>query len=54
MTAAFISLDQWPLERAVALEANADDVLFFGYCMVRASYVNRSERSRRILLVQMR
>jgi ectoine hydroxylase-related dioxygenase (phytanoyl-CoA dioxygenase family) len=49
-----LPLDEWPLERAVAVEAHAGDVLFFGYCMVHGSYVNRSERSRRILLVQMR
>jgi phytanoyl-CoA hydroxylase len=50
----YLPLDEWPLERAVPVEANAGDVLFFGYRMVHGSYVNRSERSRRILLVQMR
>jgi ectoine hydroxylase-related dioxygenase (phytanoyl-CoA dioxygenase family) len=50
----YLPLDEWPLERALAVEANAGDVLFFGYCMVHGSYVNRSQRSRRILLVQMR
>jgi len=29
-------------------------VLFFGYKMVHGSYVNRSQRPRRIVLVQMR
>jgi ectoine hydroxylase-related dioxygenase (phytanoyl-CoA dioxygenase family) len=50
----YLPLDEWPQERAVAVEATAGDVLFFGYCMVHGSYVNRSDRSRRILLVQMR
>jgi ectoine hydroxylase-related dioxygenase (phytanoyl-CoA dioxygenase family) len=50
----YLPLDEWPLERAVAVEAKAGDVLFFGYCMVHGSYINRSQHSRRILLVQMR
>jgi ectoine hydroxylase-related dioxygenase (phytanoyl-CoA dioxygenase family) len=50
----YLPLDEWPLERAVAVEAAAGDVLFFGYCMVHGSYLNRSAQSRRILLVQMR
>ena len=50
----YLPLDEWPLERAVAVEAAAGDVLFFGYCMVHGSYLNRSQHSRWILLVQMR
>jgi ectoine hydroxylase-related dioxygenase (phytanoyl-CoA dioxygenase family) len=50
----YLPLEEWPLERAIPVEANAGDILFFGYCMVHGSYVNRSARSRRILLVQMR
>jgi len=50
----YLPLEDWPLERAVPVEASAGDVLFFGYCMVHGSYVNRSARSRRILLIQMR
>jgi len=50
----FLPLDDWPLEKAEPLEAHAGDVLFFGYCMVHGSYVNRSERPRRIVLAQMR
>ena len=50
----YLPLDQWPLEKARAIEANAGDVLFFGYCTVHGSYVNRSDRPRRIVLVQMR
>ncbi len=50
----FLPLDDWPLDRAIPVEAQAGDVLFFGYCMVHGSYVNRSNRPRRIVLVQMR
>lgn len=50
----FLPLDDWPLDRAIPVEARAGDVLFFGYCMVHGSYVNRSNRPRRIVLVQMR
>jgi phytanoyl-CoA hydroxylase len=50
----FLPLEQWPLEKAIAVPANAGDVLFFGYKMVHGSYVNRSQRPRRIVLVQMR
>jgi len=50
----YLPLDEWPLERAEPVEANAGDVLFFGYKMVHGSYVNRSQRPRRIVLVQMR
>jgi len=50
----YLPLDEWPMKRAVPVEAHAGDVLFFGYCMVHGSYVNRSDRARRILLVQLR
>ena len=50
----YLPLEDWPLERATPVEARAGDVLFFSYCMVHGSYVNRSSRPRRIVLVQMR
>jgi phytanoyl-CoA hydroxylase len=50
----FLPLDEWPLERAVTCEANEGDVLFLNYLTVHGSYVNRSTRPRRLLLVQMR
>jgi ectoine hydroxylase-related dioxygenase (phytanoyl-CoA dioxygenase family) len=50
----YLPLDEWPLENAVPVEAQAGDLLLFGYCMVHGSYVNRSDRPRRIVLVQMR
>jgi ectoine hydroxylase-related dioxygenase (phytanoyl-CoA dioxygenase family) len=50
----FLPLDEWPLERAIACEAEAGDVLMLNYLTVHGSYVNRSPRARRLLLVQMR
>jgi ectoine hydroxylase-related dioxygenase (phytanoyl-CoA dioxygenase family) len=50
----YLPLDEWPLERAVACPAKAGDVLFFNYLTVHGSYVNRSDRPRRLLLIQMR
>lgn len=50
----YLPMDEWPREDAVAVPAQAGDVLFFGYCMIHGSYVNRSERPRRIVLIQMR
>jgi phytanoyl-CoA hydroxylase len=38
----------------VTWEANEGDVLFLNYLTVHGSYVNRSTRPRRLLLVQMR
>src|ERR671933_244545 len=46
----YLPLDEWPLENAVPVEAQAGDLLLFGYCMVHGSYVNRSDRPRRIVL----
>ena len=50
----YLPLDEWPLERAVAAEARAGDVLLFNYLTVHGSYVNHSSGPRRLLLVQMR
>ena len=50
----YLPLEQWPLERAVACEAREGDVLIFNYLTVHGSYVNHSQRPRRLLLVQMR
>jgi phytanoyl-CoA hydroxylase len=50
----FLPLDEWPLERAVPCEANEGDVLIFSYLTVHGSYINRSARPRRLLLLQMR
>ena len=50
----YLPLAEWPLERAIAIPAKAGDVLFFSYTTVHGSYVNVSDRPRRIVLVQMR
>ena len=50
----YLPLDEWPLERAIPCPAQAGDVLIFTYLTVHGSYVNRSDRPRRLLLVQMR
>jgi ectoine hydroxylase-related dioxygenase (phytanoyl-CoA dioxygenase family) len=50
----YLSLDEWPLEKAVPVPAKAGDVLIFSYFMVHGSYVNRSDRPRRIVLFQLR
>src|ERR1051325_1012873 len=50
----FLPLSEWPLERAIACAAAAGDVLMLNYLTVHGSYVNRSTRPRRLLVVQMR
>ncbi|HEX2915376.1 MAG TPA: phytanoyl-CoA dioxygenase family protein [Chloroflexia bacterium] len=50
----YLSLEDWPLQKAVPVEARAGDVLFFSYLTVHGSYINRSDRARRILLFQLR
>ena len=50
----FLSPDEWPPDRAIPCEANEGDVLILNYLTVHGSYVNRSRRARRLLLVQMR
>lgn len=49
-----LPLSEWPLESAVACEAEAGDVLFFSYLTVHGSGVNTSNEARTTLLVQMR
>ena len=47
-----LPIDEWPLERAVAVPADAGDVLFFSYLTVHGSGLNRSREPRTTLLVQ--
>lgn len=49
-----LPLDQYPIEDAVACEAEPGDVLFFSYLTVHGSGVNTSNEERTTLLVQMR
>jgi phytanoyl-CoA hydroxylase len=50
----YLSLDEWPLEKAVPVEAQAGDVVFFSYLTVHGSYINTSDRERRLALFQLR
>lgn len=49
-----LPFEQYPLESAVALPAEAGDVLFFSYLTIHGSGVNSSDEARTTLLVQMR
>ncbi len=45
--------EQYPLEQAVPIEAEPGDVLFFSYFTVHGSGPNRSQATRKTVLVQM-
>jgi phytanoyl-CoA hydroxylase len=53
MTAAGAALADYPLEKALPLEAKAGDVLFFHYFTLHGSMPNRSQRVRKTVLTQM-
>jgi ectoine hydroxylase-related dioxygenase (phytanoyl-CoA dioxygenase family) len=46
--------DEYPLEKATKCEAKRGDVLFFNYLTIHGSGPNRSERTRKTVLVQAR
>lgn len=46
--------DVWPVETATPIEARRGDVLFFSYLLVHGSGVNRSARTRKTVLFQVR
>lgn len=46
--------EQYPLERAIPMPAEAGDVLFISYLLVHGSGINESDEERTTLLVQMR
>ena len=46
-------LKNYPLERATLVEAEPGDVLFFHYCTLHGSMPNRSQKTRKTVLVQM-
>ncbi|MDB5078585.1 MAG: phytanoyl-CoA dioxygenase [Chloroflexi bacterium] len=50
----YLSLDDWPLEKAAPVEAQSGDVVFFNYLTVHGSYTNTSDRDRRVALFQLR
>lgn len=45
---------QWPIDGARALPAARGDVVFFNYLLVHGSDINRSQRMRKTVLVQVR
>jgi ectoine hydroxylase-related dioxygenase (phytanoyl-CoA dioxygenase family) len=45
--------DVYPLEKATVMEAEPGDVLFFHYCTLHGSMPNRSQNTRKTVLVQM-
>ncbi len=45
-------LDQYPIENATVLEAEPGDVVFFHYFTLHGSMPNRSDRTRKTVLVQ--
>lgn len=47
-----VLLRDYPIEGAVALEAEPGDVVFFHYCLIHGSMPNRSDRVRKTVLVQ--
>lgn len=47
------TLDRYPIEQARVLEAKAGDVVFFHYLTLHGSMPNRSDRTRKTVLVQM-
>jgi phytanoyl-CoA hydroxylase len=48
-----LPIADWPLEKAIPLEAEAGDVLFFTYLTVHGSGVNTSDEARTTWLVQL-
>ncbi len=50
----YLSSEQYPLDSATPIEAEAGDVLIFSYLTVHGSGVNTSDEARTTLLVQMR
>jgi ectoine hydroxylase-related dioxygenase (phytanoyl-CoA dioxygenase family) len=49
-----LPIEEWPVEAATPIEAEAGDVLIFSYLTVHGSGVNTSNEERTTLLVQMR
>ncbi len=49
-----LPVEEYPLESAVVLPAQAGDVLFFSYLTIHGSGINVSDEARTTLLIQMR
>lgn len=46
--------DEYPVEQATPIEANAGDALFFSYLTIHGSGINESQEARTTILIQMR
>jgi ectoine hydroxylase-related dioxygenase (phytanoyl-CoA dioxygenase family) len=46
-------LKDYPLDKALAVEAEPGDVVFFHYCTLHGSMPNRSQKTRKTVLVQL-
>ena len=50
----YVDQTKWSLDAARPVTAQAGDVLVFSYLLVHGSYVNISDRERRMFLIQVR
>jgi ectoine hydroxylase-related dioxygenase (phytanoyl-CoA dioxygenase family) len=51
---AYVDPEQWPISGAKVLPASRGDVVFFSYLLIHGSDINRSQRLRKTVLVQLR
>jgi ectoine hydroxylase-related dioxygenase (phytanoyl-CoA dioxygenase family) len=50
----YVDQDKWPIAEAVGVPAHRGDVVFFNYLLIHGSDINRSQRHRKTVLVQVR
>ena len=48
----YVDQNKWSLDEATPVTAKAGDILIFSYLLVHGSYVNMSDRERRMFLIQ--
>ena len=48
----YVDQEKWSLDQASPVTAKAGDILIFSYLLVHGSYVNKSDRERRMFLIQ--
>ena len=48
----YLNISQYPFESGQSVIANAGDAVMFSYLTIHASYPNKSERNRRMVLIQ--
>ena len=51
---AYVDTEQWPIAGATPAPARRGDVFFFNYLLIHGSDINRSQRHRKTVLVQVR